>query len=304
MRISKFNPQSREKWILSFLYLGGKGRDGDEAVMGRTRLMKELFLVDRKAEEKGIKTDMNFEPYRFGASDNHILICLQDLIDGGYIRVVPKAGITEFSLTNAGLRKAQEYVKGLRPEEQGIIRRVKRNFNYMPQKDLLKYVYQEYPAYTKKSKIMPQVFREDYPLLSKQIEIEYDKSNLMEEISIVIDMAVPNREALFKDIHIYSMMVLSPPNIYNRLDVSDLKQYLTESEISQIKSGYLHHEVIYKKPFGVVLRILDRLLEVSNVVEISIRPSAGEYLQHKRIRIVRGGGESEQKTLEIPYPNT
>lgn len=274
-----FNPETREKWILSFLFAKGK-RKLNESVYGRTRLMKELFLADQRIRKKGEETDMDFKPDKFGPSDTQILIALEELKDSGLVHVTPKAYVSELSLTGAGIRRARKEGKNLSNITIGSLRRIKREYNMEPQELLLKYVYENYPEFTTKSEIKPWILGNNRMLTSGEMEIEFDKESFLEEVSDILDMRKVGR-SLAEGTHIYSISTLKPSNVYHKIELSDLNGDLNDSERAQIKSGYVYHEILYNKPSSLVTIVLERLFDSSTKIEVSIRPKKDKSTIHR-----------------------
>ncbi len=281
-KIMTSNYENRGKWILSFLYVEGKSGDFRESVYGRTRLMKELFLVDNRIRKKGSETEMEFEPDKFGPSDTKLLIALQDLKENGLVRVIPKAKISELTLTGDGIVKAREILQGMNPVKIGSLRKIKREFNFKKQKDLLKHIYEEYPEYTTKSQIKPWVLGKNQLLTAKEREIESDKSTLLVEIEDIIDLKRPE-QTFAESPHIYSILNLEPVDISKPLNLSDFNGDLDESDRAEIESGYIYHDILYDKPQSLVVRILERFLNASDELEVSLRPREHKNLVHRLV---------------------
>ncbi len=129
-------------------------------VDGRTRLMKELFLVQAETEP-GRRGELAFEftagPY--GPSSYAVQRELERLTEMGMVSQ-EKSGHQEAArvgLTQAGYSRGAGVWIGL-PEEtaQGFYS-IKSRFNAAPLSALLFYVYSSYPAYTVNSKIREEV---------------------------------------------------------------------------------------------------------------------------------------------------
>jgi hypothetical protein len=163
--------------LLALLYAPGmKGREG-EPVHGTTRLQKLLFLLWKEGRfQQAIPDLYGFEAYDFGP-------CMDDLYDDidfaqdiGLIQVsdvptgneyedadeeaflktfgirFPKRKVRrDYSLTASGLEAGRELFESLEGDERDRLVQIKKRFNSMPFFPLLRYVYQKYPAFAKKS---------------------------------------------------------------------------------------------------------------------------------------------------------
>jgi uncharacterized protein len=163
--------------LLALLYAPGlRGKPG-EPVRGITRLQKLLFLLWKEGSfYKAIPNLYGFEAYDFGP-------CMDDLYDDidfaqdiGLIEIeeVPTGNEYEdadeesfleafgvrfprrktrrdYSLTPSGLEAGGEIYNALQKDERERLVQVKKRFNNMPFFDLLRYVYQKYPNFAKKS---------------------------------------------------------------------------------------------------------------------------------------------------------
>jgi len=163
--------------LLALLYAPGlKGKPG-EPVRGITRLQKLLFLLWKEGRFYQAIPDLyGFEAYDFGP-------CMDDLYDDidftqdiGLIQTkeVPTGNEYEdayedaflktfgvrfpkrktrrdYGLTSSGLEAGKELYNALQDDERERLVQIKKRFNSMPFFDLLRYVYQKYPKFAKKS---------------------------------------------------------------------------------------------------------------------------------------------------------
>ena len=135
------------KWILMFLFVGGKRQRYNEPVIGKTRLVKELFLL---REVGKIKEMYEFQSDKYGPSSNEIIKDLDILLQDGFIKQHSHPYGTLYQLTPLGIKKAQEQ---LNDDLKYKIENIKRNYNDVPLNELLVYVYSAFPKYTTKSVI-------------------------------------------------------------------------------------------------------------------------------------------------------
>jgi uncharacterized protein len=163
--------------LMALLYApGAKGKPG-EPIRGTTRLQKLLFLLWKEGRfYQAIPNLYGFEAYDFGP-------CMDDLYDDvdfaqdiGLIQIseVPSGNEYEdadedaflktfgirfpkrktrrdYSLTPSGLQAGKELFDALKADERDQLLQIKKRFNSMPFFSLLRYVYQRYPKFAKKS---------------------------------------------------------------------------------------------------------------------------------------------------------
>ena len=153
-----------EVTLLSFLLQGTGTRKYNVPVGGKTRLVKELFIL-----EKGynVRTGYEFAPYYFGPFCPEIYRDLSSLETGGLISTTESIAGSEISLTPAGVALAGQLAKKL---EATVIHRMiscKERYNNMPLDNLVGYVYNQWPKFTDKSLANPDNILEE---LSKEFE--------------------------------------------------------------------------------------------------------------------------------------
>lgn len=163
--------------LMALLYAPGtKGKPG-EPIRGTTRLQKLLFLLWKEGRfYQAIPNLYGFEAYDFGP-------CMDDLYDDvdfaqdiGLIQIseVPSGNEYEdadedaflktfgirfpkrktrrdYTLTPSGLQAGKELFDALKADEREQLLQIKKRFNSMPFFSLLRYVYQKYPKFAKKS---------------------------------------------------------------------------------------------------------------------------------------------------------
>lgn len=140
------------KWILIFLFASGNSKKKyNEPVIGKTRLVKELFLLRELGK---IKDMYEFIPDKYGPSSNELIWDLDILIRDKLIQEYPHPYGTQYLLTRKGLEKAQEFINDTIKTK---IENIKINYNNMPLNKLLVYVYSAFPRYTTKSIIKEEL---------------------------------------------------------------------------------------------------------------------------------------------------
>jgi len=140
---------ARERWIL-LLLLQGKGRQRyNKPITGRTRLIKELFLLKMTYGLQEI--EYRFVPYWYGPFCPEIYADLQTLKEGGEVTSSEESGGEVLSLSPEGVRRAQSFERTLPPLSLQRLRDCKEKYNSMPFEELVAYVYDRWPEYTTRS---------------------------------------------------------------------------------------------------------------------------------------------------------
>jgi len=145
---------------------GPKGRDA-EPIVGKTRLMKLLFLLDKEGYLEPIQRNLfDFQPYKYGPFDKQIYSSLEDLSNEDLIRIsyVNKSDdginrgneerfdkVTKFQITSKGVNYLREFSTRLPVKILQAISVVKIIYGEMPIVELLQQVYQRYDDYTSNS---------------------------------------------------------------------------------------------------------------------------------------------------------
>lgn len=134
------------------------------AIAGRTRLVKELFLIQKetKSGSEGLFSFI-FTPGPYGPSSLQVTNSLNLLIQSKYISETPlPSGLgTMLTLTEAGLSNGLEILKSLPRDSLLDIYRIKSKIKKYSYRQLLSYVYRAYPDYTVNSRIKNQVLGEN-----------------------------------------------------------------------------------------------------------------------------------------------
>lgn len=163
---------------------GSRDIDGEE-IRGITRLQKLLFLILMEDDFKDrIDTDFIYHPYNFGPYSSVLLSELEALRTaelvtmekarlGSIMEMVDRTAVLLeegdereeekfleiYRITERGMRVWNGLVaKKFTPEEIKHIVSIKRRFNDMAVDDLIRHVYERYPDYTTRSKIIEEVF--------------------------------------------------------------------------------------------------------------------------------------------------
>lgn len=163
---------------------GSRDVDGEE-IRGITRLQKLIFLILMEDDFKDrITTDFDYHPYNFGPYSS-VLMSELDILRSADLISIEKARLgsimemvdrTAVQLEEDNDREVSKYLEIYRISERGIrvwkglvaakyspemiefVTSIKRRFNDIPLDDLIKHVYERYPDYTTRSKIIEEVF--------------------------------------------------------------------------------------------------------------------------------------------------
>jgi len=169
--------------ILLLLFAGGSRKPENEEIVGNTRLVKLMFLLEHKTSLKKYLTDFTYDAYNFGPYSSELFDALQALINAGLIKVErsdaegyldeadrfqierqatdsadsPKTTII-YSLSSEGKTVASTLFKSLSGLEQEELTTIKKTFNSILLRKLLQYVYRKYPKFTTESVIREYVY--------------------------------------------------------------------------------------------------------------------------------------------------
>lgn len=181
-------------FILLMLYAPGFTAKVNEAIVGRTKLTKLIFLFEKEAQSDFKKAEKQTEqlifpeffPWKYGPMSKDILVDLEfflklELVEAKAIS--DPSGFLEFKefqvyesnvnisstedseysydkfwLSDIGKKYIEEKIlHKLSHEQLSIISDIKRKYNSMSLNDLLEYVYKTYPKYAEKSIIRDTV---------------------------------------------------------------------------------------------------------------------------------------------------
>src|SRR5437879_5694900 len=122
--------------------------------------------------------------------------------------------------------------------------------------------------------------RPEFPLLlSSDVQLILGQEQLKTEIGLVVDMQQMN---LFEGPHIYGVRVLEPAGYRLERPPMDLR----EGTLIELRSGYIHHDVLYRHTPETRGALLDALLSRAEVVEVIVRPP-GENTLRKTVTVAR-----------------
>lgn len=149
----------RARWI-QLLLLQGEGRQRyNKPVVGKTRLIKELFVLKKAYGLKEIEYE--FIPYWYGPFSPEIYADLEELKDDRIVESHESVGGEALSLSPAGVASAQALERLVGADRIRKIRDCKEKFNSKPFEEFVAYVYERWPEYTSRSLQSPfNVLRE------------------------------------------------------------------------------------------------------------------------------------------------
>lgn len=170
--------------ILALIYAPGSLEEEGEKIKGLTRLQKLIFLLWKEGDFEEYVPELkdfvayNYGPFSSGLYDDlefaesiKLLSVKKSLPDyklenvdevEAYIEALDIAELDlsnlktreDFELTNKGIEVAKEIWNEIGDEERKNLQRIKTIYNQMPFMQLIRYVYANYPDYTKKSLLM------------------------------------------------------------------------------------------------------------------------------------------------------
>lgn len=158
---------SKPELVAILLYAPGRTGNIGEPIVGKTRLMKLVFLL---LEEGGLAGEAaettSFKPYKFGPFDPEVFDAIEALKE---LDIIEETGTREdememlediaepydtdtvYKLTPQGIAKVERIVKQLPPEILRKISNYKSIYGDKPLVEILHYVYGKYPRYAELS---------------------------------------------------------------------------------------------------------------------------------------------------------
>lgn len=140
-------------FILSLL----KSNEGME-IKGKLCFQKEMFLIVKEIYPE-LDNELHFEPYHYGPFSKNLAELLDSLKEESLIEVKETANSFTYSITSQGIKKLTDECN-LPDNILQKISNLKKTVNKLGYKGLLRYVYFNYPEYTKNSKIKNEVLGE------------------------------------------------------------------------------------------------------------------------------------------------
>ncbi|MBQ2832585.1 hypothetical protein [Methanobrevibacter sp.] len=130
--------------------------DNQKPIKGNLFFQKEMFLIVEEVYPE-LREELNFIPYNYGPYSFNLVNILKNLKKDNLITFEDFDG-NEYSITSEG----EEYLNKIDFPKDIIkkVNRLKIGSNKLGYKGLLRYVYFNYPKYTKNSKIKDDVLGE------------------------------------------------------------------------------------------------------------------------------------------------
>jgi uncharacterized protein len=129
-------------------------------IPGRTRLMKELFLVSRETEAgRAGALAFEFTPGPYGPSSVEVQLELDNLTVAGEVAQEPlqRGEGSLVRISDRGYEHARSIWSDLPPETARGFYAIKSRFNQVPYAALMFYVYSTYSDFTTKSRIRDEI---------------------------------------------------------------------------------------------------------------------------------------------------
>lgn len=158
---------SKPELIAILLYAPGATGNIGEPVVGKTRLMKLVFLLMKEGKlTEELKDDTSFRPYRYGPFDPEVLDSVEalkglDVIEETEERPEEAEGLEDiaepydtesvYKLTPQGVAKVERILKQLPADVLAKVSNYKSLYNSKPLVEILHYVYGRYPIYAQVS---------------------------------------------------------------------------------------------------------------------------------------------------------
>jgi len=172
--------------LLLLLFSKGYSGENNEPIRGITRLMKLVFLLDKEGK---INDLFRFEPYKMGPfssevypevdfltnyppskplvktrSSNAVELedpdesrVIEDVLSLDGALLTSKEVNVEYLLSDSGSKVAEELWKSIDDGQRKVIQDIKSKYGSLTLRDLLKYVYRNYPDMTTRSEIKNQL---------------------------------------------------------------------------------------------------------------------------------------------------
>jgi DNA-binding PadR family transcriptional regulator len=143
-----------------------------KSIHGVTKLQKLLFLIEEETEFfEEYKDDLAFEftAHKMGPFSKHVYEEIRFLQQLNAIETEPMEDKTEgeddltnkiFRITPKGEKIAVELANQLEPEHKQELAELTEKYNDMELRELLRYVYTEYPSFTTESEIKDEILTE------------------------------------------------------------------------------------------------------------------------------------------------
>lgn len=153
--------RGKEKWVLRLLYAPDRYGRNKRPIVGKTRIMKAMFLLDRKLlEHFDIETGFDFHPDKYGPFDPDMVSVLDTLEGRGYVEITEPENhgnrfeLPKYEVTVSGGKLGEELFDDLDEDVQDLVSWIKKEHATKRLGELLIYVYDEYPEMTTKPELV------------------------------------------------------------------------------------------------------------------------------------------------------
>lgn len=189
MSAKDYTPQTLYRWVVDFIKEGSTMEDYEvdyklskrtewtlrllstpneggvvEPMFGRTRMVKAMFLVQRKLQEVFDEdAGFDFRAYKYGPFDEGVYEALEDLERKRLITITPpekhrhRRDEKKYELTEKGQDFGDTLLADIGQDKRDLLSWVKNEQASRPLGSLLSYVYNRYPDMTTNSEIKDRV---------------------------------------------------------------------------------------------------------------------------------------------------
>lgn len=152
---------SKPELVALLLYAPGQTKHIGEKIIGKTRLMKLIFLLWKEGKFDEISQKTTFKPYKYGPFDAEVYDAIEALEELGIVEENQESKEMEeyedigesydadtiYKLTPIGIAKVKRIVDELPADVMRKIVNYKTIYNHKPLVEILHYVYSKYPEY-------------------------------------------------------------------------------------------------------------------------------------------------------------
>jgi len=125
----------------------------NKAIRGKTRLMKELFLISKNIPK--LEAEADFEAYNYGPNSDYVSNALEEL---EVLNLIHKDG-DKYYLTDAGKKIVNKLKPNIDKDEIDLIEDMKELFDGLTTDEMLAIVYFTYPEMTFESLVKQRIDR-------------------------------------------------------------------------------------------------------------------------------------------------
>ena len=138
----------RQAWLLLFL-----GSEAGSHPVDQVRAMKGMFLIDQELFPPDRRL-YRFDAYDYGPFDSTVYRDLDSLKISGKVEITPIPGSNRriYALSNKGQEAFDKIASNKSASEMDSVQKIKKRVTSLGFEDLLREIYQEYPAYAVNSR--------------------------------------------------------------------------------------------------------------------------------------------------------